>query len=103
MDVFEYATVHLIVGEWVEPGVRKLAVRTTFYVIDEGEVTRTTQTDPWEEIFDTASGVHDVALLALAPQFALLGQESWEVVSHKFSTTGFPFSQALLKRRVVTE
>ena len=101
MDVFEYATVHLVVDGWAEPGVRKLSVRTTFYVIDEGEVTRTTRTDPAVELFDKESEVHDAALLALAPQFALLGQEGWEVVEHKFSTTGFPFSQALLKRRVV--
>ncbi len=98
--IFEYATVHLLVGQWVEPGVRNLSVRTTFYVVDEGEVTRTTQTDPLEETFDSESGVHDITLRALAPQFALLGQEGWEVIEHKFSTTGFPFSQALLKRRI---
>ncbi|MEX2053752.1 MAG: hypothetical protein WD940_01970 [Patescibacteria group bacterium] len=100
MDVFEYATVQLMVGEWLQPGVRELSVRTTFYGVDDEEVVRATQTDPLEESLDTGSELSAALFCGfLAPQFARMGQEGWELVSHSFSVDP-PFSQALLKRKL---
>lgn len=110
---FEYATVRLIQGSLRKEkgplGLHRqiLQVRTTFYVVDEGEVVRTTQTqdldaEKWGEDWPDLERVMArtfFASEALLSQVALLGQEGWEVVDFRLDVDD-QVAQALLKRRV---